>query len=199
MRWFFILLFALGTLFIACDSPTDTKPTPIADVLKALETAYNNADLAAYKATLDASNYLFHFSEQDQQDPDWDIPETYNYTQDTDSTEKMFTVDWVGSIELTLALPEFTEPANGTNNFVLDEVVYEILITIPDDNVTYRSQANCKFELAKIDGNWLISALWDYFGDTGGLCDEDTSWGYIKYIFGEDDDRRDIIKYMFEG
>ncbi len=183
MRWFIILLFVLGTLFIACDTPTDAEPTPIADALKALETAYNNADIAAYKATLDASSYLFHFSEQDQQNPDWGIPETYNYTQDTDSTEKMFTVDWVGSIELTLALPEFEEPGDDVNTFVIDEVGYNLYVTIPDHNLTYHARGKCKFELAKIDGNWLISALWDYFGDNGGLCDEDTSWGYIKYIF----------------
>ncbi len=186
MRWFFILLFVLGTLFIACDTPTDAEPTPIADALKALETAYNNADLAAYKATLDTDSYLFHFSERDQQDPD--IPETFSYEEDTNSTEAMFTSDAVGSIELTLTLPEFDEPAVDVNIFILDQVAYNLLITIPADNVTYYAQDICKFELTKIASNWLVSDLWDNYGDSGGLCSKSMSWGYIKYIFGDDDD-----------
>ena len=184
MRWFFILFFVLGTLFIACDTPTDTEPAPIADALKALETAYNNADLAAYKATLDANSYLFHFSEYDQQNPDWGIPETYSYTQDTDSTERMFADIGAENIELTLSLPEFEEPGDDVSTFVVDEIGYDLYVTIPDQSLTYHARGRCKFELTKIDGNWLVSDLWDFFQDYGGLCEDDESWGIIKYIFG---------------
>ncbi len=176
MRWFIILLFVLGTLFIACDTPTDTEPTPIADALKALETAYNNADLAAYKATLNADSYLFHFCEQDQRD--WDAPETLSYTQDTNSTERMFADLGAENIELTFTLPEFEEPTDDVSSFILDEVTYYLTI---DDFLS--TQATCKFEMIKVDGNWLISDLWDYYDYYSGLCGIPPSWGLIKYIF----------------
>jgi hypothetical protein len=187
MRWFIILLLVLGTLFIACDSPTDTKPTPIADALKALETAYNNADLTAYKATLDASSYLFHFSESDQQDPDWDAPETYSYEEDTNSTENMFNAVGAENIELTLTLPEFEEPGDDVNTFIVEEVGYDLYVTIPAYNITYHAQHVCKIEMTKVDGVWLITDLWDIVsfcgaGNSGPCVDE--TWGTIKYRFG---------------
>ncbi|MCD4734365.1 hypothetical protein K8R78_09045 [bacterium] len=184
MRWFIILLFVLGTLFIACDTPTDAEPAPIADLLKALETAYNNADLAAYKATLDANSYLFHFCEQDQQL--WDAPETFSYEEDINSTENMFNAVGAENIELTLTLPEFEEPADDVNTFVLDEVPFSLYVTLPDDNITYPARHLCKIEMTKVDDKWLISDLWEIISSYGagnsGQCGHET-WGSIKHRF----------------
>ncbi len=194
----FVLALLVSVSLLGCTkTPADPgdpgpgDPTPqitVRQTINSLEYVYNNADAEDYPNLLDEDSFRFYFSEHDQNDPDDPLPAYYNYVEDVAATTSLFENEGIGAenIDLTLAIPEFDEPAEGTDTFRVEHVPYDLYVTVPADYITYHAQHTCTFELTRVDGKWLITKWWDeYTGGRAGCSDEqveESTWGQIKYM-----------------
>jgi len=189
----FVLALLMSVFVLGCTGPADPvdeipPQATVKGVIELLEDYYVNANSADYPNLLDENSFTFYFNEHDQNDPDNPLPATFNYIEDVAATTRLFENEDIGAenIDLTLAIPEFDEPAAGTDTFRVEHIPYDLYATIPSQSVTYRASHTCSFELIRIDSNWYISKWWDeYTGSLAGCSGEqmeETTWGQIKAL-----------------
>jgi len=179
-----LALLFVSVFVLSCIGPADPilHRETVRGVIGLLEDYYNSASVGGYQTYL-LSIFTFHFSEHDQNQG---LPATYDYTEDVASTRSLFEHEGIGAdnIDLTFAIPEFDEPAEGTNTFKVELIPYDLYVTNSLDQITYHAQHTCSFELIRIDGNWYISQWWDevhgYITGGSGEQMKETTWGQIK-------------------
>lgn len=188
----FVLALLVSVSLLGCTKtptdPGDETPTQatVKGTIELLEDYYCNANSEDYPNLLNENDFAFYFSEHDQNDPDDPLPASYNYTEDVAATTALFEHEGIGAenIDLTLAIPEFDEPAEGTDTFRVEHIPYDLYVTVPAQYITYHAQHTCSFELTRVDGKWLITKWWDeYTGSRAGCSDEqveESTWGSIK-------------------
>ncbi len=185
----FVLALLVSVSLLGCTKtpadPGDETPTQatVKGAIGVLEECYNAADFEVYRNLLNENDFTFYFEGYDPDDP---LSATYNYVEDIDSTRNLFDHHDAGvlDIDLTLTIPEFDEPAVGTDTFTVEEVPYDLYVTVPADNIIYYASHTCKFEFTRVDGKWLITKWWDVVSGyiTGGSDEQsmECTWGSIK-------------------
>ncbi|NIT36548.1 MAG: hypothetical protein GTN49_08610 [candidate division Zixibacteria bacterium] len=147
--------------------PAPEMTTP-ANVLKNIETAYNQKLIENYKKALSAS-FVFYFDPDDvgQKPPgkEYIIPESWSYTEDWDATENMFENAY--SINLTIPTRNVGEPEPTATTFRADNVSINLLVMVDELNGYHADKGYCNFEFEKYKNQegkdrWRLRKWWDF-------------------------------------
>jgi hypothetical protein len=151
------------------DQPPQTAPemTTPANVLKNIEVAYNQQLVDKYKEAL-STKFVFYFDPDDVgQNPPGStylIPETWSYTEDWRTTEKMFQRAY--RIKLAIPTGNVGEPAPTDTTFRADNVSINLLVMVDELNGYIADQGYCNFEFEKYKNEegkdrWRLTKWWD--------------------------------------
>jgi hypothetical protein len=159
-----------GCLF----SPPEEKPpepapemTTPANVLKNIQVAYNQQLIQNYKKAL-STNFVFYFDPDDvgQNPPgrQYEIPESWSYTEDWQATDKMFQKAY--SIKLSIPTGDVGEPEPNETTFRADNISINLLVMVDELTGFLADQGYCNFEFEKYKNEegkdrWRLTKWWD--------------------------------------
>jgi hypothetical protein len=180
---------ASAALFVclSCCTVTDGDgeihgPTTVLELLERFEEAWINGDSDEYRILLDEKNFTFYFDPRDVQDRG--VPPSWGYDDEIETYSNLFDEVGTSNVDVCLDFSDVNEPEEGTENYKVEGIEYRVLLYNPDDGFTYLAQAFLDLELAKVDGEWIVTDWWDKA--TYRLLVEETTWGMIKYMFYEE-------------
>jgi hypothetical protein len=185
MKWINLIGASLMLVGLSCTTGTDGEegvPHDQSSVLGALllfVDVWNSGDVDTYENLLD-DNFTFYF---DPGDVDYGLPESWGYVAEMEAYENLFDAVGAENVDVTLDLSGVTEPGDGTDTCLVEEVPYQVYVIVSygEYDVTYIARGNLDMGLTRADGGWIITKWWDW--DTDGLLGEHTTWGAIKAAF----------------
>lgn len=161
-----------GCLF---SPPEEQPPVPApemtnpANVLKNIEVAYNQRLIENYKEAL-STNFVFYFDPDDVEQhppgkPEYEIPESWTYTEDWRATRNMFQKAY--SISLTIPTARVGEPEPSETTFRADNVPINLLVMVDELNGYLANTGYCNFEFEKYKNQegkdrWRLRKWWDF-------------------------------------
>jgi hypothetical protein len=165
-------------------------------VLEDLGRAYNDRNVDDFLACL-SEDFMFHFSEHDVQNPDFDFPPWFYKSDEQQVHENMFGDQWdVETISLTLTVASVeTIPGGDSGRATGDVVVIRVdadLRILKSGGDYWMATDPQEFRFREVAGSgerdgrilWEMFEWHDLEWDNGARV-EDAGWGGIKYCFLE--------------
>jgi len=172
---------------LSCTTVTDGDgngydQTTLLGTLNLFVDAWNSGEVEAYEDLLD-EGFTFHFDPADVGGY-WDIPPTWDYDAEMQAYTNLFDAVGPENVDVQLDLSEVTEPGEGVETYKAEDIPYEVWVHVEEEDMIYPANAHLDIELAKMDGEWVITEWWDRV--TYRLLSMETTWGMIKYDFYEE-------------
>jgi hypothetical protein len=146
--------------------PPPEMTTPV-NVLKNVAIAYKQRDIELYKKAL-SPNFVFYFDPRDvgQSPPgsQYQIPESWSYTEDWGATRNMFNL--AHSISLSITTTGIGEPEPEETTYEAVNITISLLVMIDELNGFIADGGYCNFEFEKYQNEqsqnrWRLTNWWD--------------------------------------
>jgi hypothetical protein len=177
------IIIGLMVLF-ACINTTDTDDgvphdqTTVMGTLLLFVDVWNDCDIDTYKGLLDEDAFTFYF---DDSDMGGDIPPSWDYEMEIMAVTNLFDAVGPENIDVQLDLSGVTEPEEGAGTCKVENVPYKVVVHVEEEDYDYLAQEHLDMELARVDGEWIITDWWDIVNSRLLGCE--TTWGAIKAEF----------------